>query len=121
METSRAIEALAALAQESRLNVFRLLVRRGPSGMAAGDIARALAVPPNTLSAHLAVLSRAGLVASRKEGRSVIYAMDVAGTRALLSFLVEDCCRAERGVCDQLIQTALAGCCAEEAAAECCP
>ncbi|HZP09111.1 metalloregulator ArsR/SmtB family transcription factor [Methyloceanibacter sp.] len=120
MEVSQAIEALAALAQESRLSVFRLLVRQGPAGMAAGDIARAVAVPPNTLSTHLAILSRAGLVASRKAGRSVIYAMDVAGTRALLSFLVEDCCRAERSVCDQLIETALAGCCPSEAASECC-
>jgi ArsR family transcriptional regulator, arsenate/arsenite/antimonite-responsive transcriptional repressor len=119
MEMNQAIEALAALAQESRLKVFRLLVHQGPSGMAAGDIARALNVPANTLSSHLAVLSRAGLIASRKEGRSVIYAMDVAGTRALLSFLVEDCCRAERDVCDRLINSALAGCC-PEGAAECC-
>ena len=119
MEAHQAIEAFAALAQESRLKVFRLLVRQGPSGMAAGDIARALGVPANTLSSHLAILTRAALVASRKEGRSVIYAMNVAGTRALLSFLVEDCCRAERNVCDQLIQSALAGCC-PEAAAECC-
>ena len=120
METHQAIEAFAALAQESRLKVFRLLVRQGPSGMAAGDIARALGVPANTLSSHLAILTRAALVASRKEGRSVIYAMNVAGTRALLSFLVEDCCRAEPNVCDQLIQSALAGCCPKDAAAECC-
>jgi ArsR family transcriptional regulator len=121
LELSRAIEALAALAQESRLKVFRLLVRQGPSGMAAGDVARTLGVPPNTLSSHLAILSRAGLIGSRKEGRSVIYAMDVVGTRALLSFLVEDCCRAEPNICAQLIQSALSGCCAEGAAAECCP
>jgi DNA-binding transcriptional ArsR family regulator len=120
MELSQACEALAALAQESRLKVFRLLVRQGPSGMAAGDIARTLGVPPNTLSSHLAVLSRAGLIASRKEGRSIIYTMDVGGTRALLSFLVEDCCRAERNVCEPLIQSALAGCCPEETAGECC-
>jgi DNA-binding transcriptional ArsR family regulator len=121
MEISEAIDALGALAQASRLKVFRLLVRQGPSGMAAGDIARALDVPPNTLSSHLAILTRARLVTARKEGRSVIYAMDAAGTRALLSFLVEDCCRAEPNVCDQLIQSALAGCCPEDAAAECCP
>ncbi len=120
MEISEAIDALGALAQASRLKVFRLLVRQGPSGMAAGDIARALDVPPNTLSSHLAILTRARLVTARKEGRSVIYAMDTAGTRALLSFLVEDCCRAEPNVCDQLIQSALAGCCPEDAAAECC-
>ncbi|MGE5259533.1 MAG: ArsR/SmtB family transcription factor [Actinomycetota bacterium] len=120
MEVTQAIEALAALAQESRLKVFRLLVRQGALGMAAGEIARTVGVPANTLSSHLAILSRAGLIASRKDGRSVIYTMDVAGTRALLSFLVEDCCRAEPNVCNQLIQSALAGCCPEDAAAECC-
>ena len=88
--------------------------------MAAGDIARALGVPANTLSSHLAILTRAALVASRKEGRSVIYAMNVAGTRALLSFLVEDCCRAAPNVCDKLIESALAECCPETSAAECC-
>ena len=88
--------------------------------MAAGDIARTLHVPPNTLSSHLAILTRARLVASRKEGRSVIYVMDLAGTRALLSFLVEDCCRAKPNVCDKLIESALAECCSEAAAAECC-
>jgi ArsR family transcriptional regulator, arsenate/arsenite/antimonite-responsive transcriptional repressor len=119
METPQAITAFAALAQESRLKVFRLLVRQGPSGMAAGDIARALGVPANTLSSHLAILTRAALVASRKEGRSVIYAMNVAGTRALLSFLV-DCCRAEPKVCGKLIESALAECCPETSAVECC-
>src|SRR6476619_1109831 len=92
MDLTRATEALGALAQESRLKVFRLLVRQGPAGMAAGDIARALAVPNNTMSSHLATLSRAGLIGSRKESRSVIYAVDLDGTRALLSFLLEDCC-----------------------------
>lgn len=116
LEISKAIDALGALAQASRVKVFRLLVRQGPSGMAAGDID----VPPNTLSSHLAILTRARLVTARKEGRSVIYAMDAAGTRALLSFLVEDCCRAEPNVCDQLIQSALARCCPKDAAAECC-
>jgi ArsR family transcriptional regulator len=119
MEISAAIDALGALAQASRLKVFRLLVRRGPSGMAAGDIARALNVPPNTLSSHLAILTRAQLVTARKEGRSVIYAMDVTGTRALLSYLVEDCCRAKPNVCDQLIDSALAGCCTRDTAVEC--
>jgi ArsR family transcriptional regulator, arsenate/arsenite/antimonite-responsive transcriptional repressor len=115
MDMSQAMEALGALAQESRLKVFRLLVRQGPAGMAAGDIARSLGVPPNTLSSHLGILSRGGLIASRKEGRSIIYAMDVAGTRALLSFLIEDCCRAAPNVCDQLLRSALAECCPEEA------
>jgi ArsR family transcriptional regulator len=111
MELSSAVEALSALGQESRLRVFRLLVKRGPEGMPAGDIATQLSVPPNTMSSHLAVLSRAGLVASRKEGRSVIYAVDVEGTRELLSFLVEDCCQGKPNVCQPLIASALAECC----------
>jgi ArsR family transcriptional regulator len=111
MELSSAVEALSALGQETRLRVFRLLVKRGPEGMPAGDIATQLSVPPNTMSSHLAVLSRAGLVASRKEGRSVIYAVDVEGTRELLSFLVEDCCQGKPNVCQPLIASALAECC----------
>ena len=111
MEIVTAVDALSALAQESRLKVFRLLVRAGPSGMAAGDIARALAVPQNTMSSHLAILSRARLVHARKEGRSIIYAVDLEGTRALLSFLVEDCCRGKPEICAPLLQSALAECC----------
>jgi ArsR family transcriptional regulator, arsenate/arsenite/antimonite-responsive transcriptional repressor len=117
MEMLKAVDALGALAQESRLKVFRLLVRQGP-GMAAGAIARTLRVPNNTMSAHLATLSRAGLVVSRKESRSVIYAVDLAGTRALLSFLLEDCCRGRPDLCTPLIEATLEGCCG--AAAECC-
>ena len=75
MEIVEAVEALGALGQESRLRVFRLLVRTGPGGMPAGEIAEELGVPANTMSSHLAVLSRAGLVSSRKQGRSVIYAV----------------------------------------------
>lgn len=113
MEIYDAITALSALAQESRLKVFRLLVRAGRSGMAAGDIARALEVPPNTMSSHLAILSRAKLVNARKEGRSVIYAVDLEGTRALLSFLVEDCCQGEPALCTPVIEQTLAACCSE--------
>jgi ArsR family transcriptional regulator, arsenate/arsenite/antimonite-responsive transcriptional repressor len=119
MELSHATEALGALAQESRLKVFRLLVRSGPSGMAAGDIARTLDVPSNTMSSHLAVLSRAQLVASRKDGRSIIYAVDLAGTRALLSYLVEDCCCGKPNVCTPLIDSALAACCSNSESACC--
>ena len=118
MEILKAVDALGALAQESRLKVFRLLVRQGPSGMAAGEIARTLRVPNNTMSAHLATLLRAGLVVSRKESRSVIYAVDLAGTRALLSFLLEDCCRGRPDLCTPLIEATLEGCCG--ASAECC-
>jgi DNA-binding transcriptional ArsR family regulator len=111
MEFSRAVAALSALAQENRLKVFRLLMRRGPDGMAAGDIARALKAPPNTMSAHLAILSRAGLVSARKQGRSIIYAVDLEGTRKLLAYLVEDCCGGKPEICRPLIASALAECC----------
>jgi DNA-binding transcriptional ArsR family regulator len=111
MELDSAIQALSALGQDSRLRVFRLLVRRGPEGMPAGDIAEQLNVPANTMSSHLAVLSRAGLVASRKQGRSVIYGIDVVGTRKLLAFLVEDCCQGTPKICKPLIASALADCC----------
>jgi DNA-binding transcriptional ArsR family regulator len=79
--------------------------------MPAGDIASQLGVPANTMSSHLAVLSRAGLVVSRKQGRSVIYAVDLNGTQKLLAFLVEDCCRGKPEVCRPLIASALAQCC----------
>jgi ArsR family transcriptional regulator, arsenate/arsenite/antimonite-responsive transcriptional repressor len=110
MDMTRAIAALAGLAQESRLRTFRLLVQCGSEGMAAGEIARRLAVPHNTMSAHLAVLSRAGLVTSRRDGRSIIYALDLDGLRRLLSFLVADCCQGEPEICGPLIASALANC-----------
>ena len=108
MDTSRAVTALSALAQESRLKVFRLLVREGPEGMAAGDIARSLKVPHNTMSSHLGILSRAGLVVSRKESRSIIYSVDLKGTRDLLTFLIS---RGKPEVCQPVIASALAECC----------
>jgi DNA-binding transcriptional ArsR family regulator len=79
--------------------------------MAAGDIASRLKLPHNTLSSHLGILSRAHLVTSRKAGRSIIYSVDLEGTRDLLSFLVEDCCRGKREICEPLIMAALAECC----------
>ena len=114
MDKMNAIKALSALAQESRLEAFRLLVRRGPEGMAAGDIARMLEVPHNTLSAHLAILTNAGLVVSRRAGRSIIYAVDFAGMRDVLSYLMEDCCQGKPEVCDRLIARVLPQCCAPE-------
>ncbi len=113
MDTLDAVDALSALAQESRLRVFRLLLRAGRDGMAAGDIARKLEVPHNTLSVHLAVLSRAKLIGARKEGRSVIYTANLEGTRELLTYLIEDCCRGKPETCVPLIEATLAGCCAK--------
>ena len=95
MDISTTVKALGALAQESRLNAFRLLVQSGPDGLAAGEIARQLEIPHNTLSSHLAILSNAGLLSSHRESRSIIYRIDFDGTRDLLSFLMEDCCQGQ--------------------------
>ncbi len=97
METKHAVEALQALAQETRLTAFRLLVEAGPEGIAAGEIARALAVAPPTLSFHLSSLVHAGLVTSRRDGRQVIYAADFAAMEGLVGFLAENCCRGAGG------------------------
>jgi ArsR family transcriptional regulator len=99
MEQESAILALAALAQSTRLDVFRLLVKHEPDGLAAGDIARAIAVPQNTMSAHLAILARAGLVISERKSRSIIYRANLATFQDLTSFMVEDCCGGRTELC----------------------
>ncbi len=95
MEQENAILALAALAQSTRLETFRLLVRHEPHGLPAGDIARALAVPHNTMSTHLNILARAGLVSSERRSRLIVYRADVSRLRDLTLFLVKDCCGGE--------------------------
>lgn len=108
----KAVEALSALAHEGRLSIFRLLVRTGRSGMAAGEIARKLDMLPNTLSANLAVLSGAGLVSSYRDGRSIIYSADYERMTGLLSFLMEDCCNGDAAICAPLAEIASrAACC----------
>lgn len=92
MDTKQVIAALAALAQESRLAVFRLLVQAGPAGLAATRIAEELDIPPSSLSFHLKELTHAGLVTQTKAGRSLIYAADFATMNGLLGFLTENCC-----------------------------
>ncbi|MBC3941204.1 helix-turn-helix transcriptional regulator [Sphingomonas albertensis] len=92
MDSDTAIIAFGALAQTTRLDTFRLLVRHEPGGIAAGEIARLLNVPQNTMSAHLGVLARAGLVRSERHSRSIVYRADLDGVRALMLFLVKDCC-----------------------------
>jgi ArsR family transcriptional regulator len=94
-----AVNMLAALGHEGRLAIFRLLVKAGPEGVAAGQIARTLDVLPNTLSANLSVLAHAGLVASRREGRSIIYSADYGAMSGMLSFLIEDCCNGAPEIC----------------------
>jgi len=93
METSDAVAALAAMAQETRLTALRLLVQAGPDGLAAGEIARRLEVPAPTLSFHLRALLHAGLVHSTRDGRSLYYAADFARLRGLVDFLSESCCQ----------------------------
>ena len=99
MEIKNAIEALGSLAQESRLRVFRLLVNTGDEGMAAGEIAGRLEIPQATLSFHLNHLRNAGLIESRREGRSIIYVLKVDGFRELMTFITEDCCKGHAELC----------------------
>lgn len=99
MKLPQAVGALAALAQETRLRVYRLLVEQGAAGIPAGDIAERLGVAPPTLSFHLKELSHAGLVASRQDGRFVYYAADFAAMTELLEYLSENCCASEGETC----------------------
>jgi DNA-binding transcriptional ArsR family regulator len=106
MDTENAVKRLSALAQDGRLEVFRLLVKAGPEGMAAGAIARKLQTPANTMSAQLLVLSNAGLIRARRSGRSIIYAVDYAAMSGLLVFLTEDCCGGRAEICAPLATVA---------------
>lgn len=99
MKTKDAVRSLAALAQDTRLAVFRLLVQQGPSGLAAGEIATALDISPATLSFHLKELSHAGLVTSEQESRFIFYSADFAAMNELLAFMTENCCAADCGPC----------------------
>jgi DNA-binding transcriptional ArsR family regulator len=99
MEKSDAIAALAALAQEFRLDVFRLLVQAGTEGLPAGQIAERLGMPPNSLSFHLNQLRHAGLVTFRRESRSLIYAAEYAAMNDLLAYLTENCCQGDAASC----------------------
>jgi ArsR family transcriptional regulator len=110
MQMTDAIRRLSALAQDSRLAVFRLLMKAGPGGLAAGEVARRLEIAPNTLSAQLLVLSNAGLVRARRDGRSIIYSVDFEAMSGLLLFLTEDCCGGRAEVCAPLMKT-VASCC----------
>jgi DNA-binding transcriptional ArsR family regulator len=114
MESSNAIRRLAALAQDGRLAAFRLLIRTGREGLAAGDIARALGVTPNTLSAQLNILANAGLVTSRRDGRSIIYAANYDAMSGLLLYLMEDCCQGRPEVCAPLAAVASRAACCDQ-------
>ena len=99
METASVLNALGALAQETRLRIFRLLVEQGPQGLAAGAIGQRLELAPATLSFHIKSLTASGLLFSRQRGRFVYYATDFAAMRALVAYLTENCCRAGAGDC----------------------
>jgi DNA-binding transcriptional ArsR family regulator len=106
-----AISALAALAQPTRLAIFRLLIRHEPVGITAGVIAETIGAPHNTMSTHLAILVRAGLLRSTREGRTIIYRSNVDGMRALIAFLVSECCDGHPELCN-LVAADAAACCA---------
>ena len=95
MDSIKAIEALSALAQNTRLDVFKLLVRHEPSGLPAGKIAKQLNVPQNTMSSHLSILARSDLVSSKRESRLIIYRANISTMNALMAFMVENCCAGE--------------------------
>jgi DNA-binding transcriptional ArsR family regulator len=103
MDSESTILALSALAQPTRLDTFRLLVRHEPDGLPAGEIARLLDVPQNTMSSHLAILARANLVTSKRHSRSIVYRADLATLRALTLYLVKDCCQGRAELCEPLL------------------
>lgn len=119
MEKTEALDAFSALSQEGRLDVFRLLVRAGPEGLAAGKVAEAAGRAANTLSAQLNILSQAGLIESRREGRSVIYSACFDRVSALIVYLIEDCCAGESCVASSVqAATDRVLCCAPSASTD---
>jgi ArsR family transcriptional regulator, arsenate/arsenite/antimonite-responsive transcriptional repressor len=110
MEQNDAITALAALAQPTRLETFRLLVGREPDGVPAGELARLVKVPQNTMSAHLSTLAHAGLVTGERQSRSILYRANLDRLRELTLFLVKDCCAGKPELCAPLLAD-LAPCC----------
>ncbi len=110
MNATAAIRALAALAQDTRLAIFRLLVQQGPTGLAAGEIGARLTIAPATLSFHLKELASAGLVHARQDGRFIFYTADYAAMNALLAFLTDNCCAADGTDCGPTACNPVAGC-----------
>jgi DNA-binding transcriptional ArsR family regulator len=108
MDIIAAVEALGAIAQDTRLETFRLLVRHEPEGLAAGEVARQVGVPQNTMSTHLAILARAGLIHAQRQGRSIIYRADLDALKTLMLFLVKDCCDGRAELCQPLADELLA-------------
>jgi ArsR family transcriptional regulator len=114
MDTEEAIRAVAGLAQDTRLKTFKLLVKLEPEGLPAGEVARQMDVPQNTMSTHLGILARAGLVRSERRSRTILYRADLDRLRAMMLFLVKDCCEGRPELCAPLIAD-LIPCCPPDA------
>ncbi len=110
MDKTTALDALAALAHETRLEVFRLLVKAGSEGLAAGTVGESLGVRQNTMSSHLAILHRAGLISKARDGRVIRYCAHYAQMRELLLYLLEDCCNGNAEICVPVIEAARCAC-----------
>ena len=110
MDKETALLALAALGQDTRLEVFRLLVRAGAEGVPSGEVASRLSIVQNTMSAHLKILGHAGLVRAEREGRTIRYVADMTGFRDLLAYLMEDCCNGAPELCRPVIQAVTCKC-----------
>ena len=106
-----ALAALAALGQPTRLAILRLLMRREPDGLTAGSIAASVGCPHNTLSTHLGILARSGLVHGTRDGRSIVYRADIEGMRALVGFLINDCCDGHPEICNLAVAVRETDCC----------
>jgi ArsR family transcriptional regulator len=119
MENADAIDVFAALAQPTRLEAFRLIMAHEPHGLPAGEVARRLEVPQNTMSSHLAVLSRAGLISAERHSRSIIYRAELDRVREVASFLVSDCCGGRPELCQPLVAE-FTPCCTPGASADAC-
>ena len=102
MDTSQAIDAFSALAHETRLTVFRLLIKEGEQGLSAGIIAQQLEVQPSTLTAHLHILRRSGLIQSTRQRQKILYSANIHGTRELIRFLTQECCQGHPEICAEL-------------------
>ena len=120
MNSELAIDALAALAQPTRLETFRALVAHEPAGMAAGDVARLLGVPQNTMSSHLSILARAGLIGGERQSRSIVYRARLDQLRNLTLYLLKDCCGGNPELCAPLIADLTPTCAPKESANACC-
>jgi len=116
MDLESSVATLSALAQPTRLEVFRLLVRNEPEGLPAGEIAKLLGVPHNTMSTHLNILSRTGLISSEREGRSIIYRVEMSAVHSFFVYLLKDCCDGRPELCQPLLED-LTPCCQSTGAA----